>query len=52
MFPRLPRHELRKVKPQIQNICKKHGIPYECTSMFEALTDVLAKLQTIAKTVN
>ncbi|KAL2471967.1 Delta(8)-fatty-acid desaturase 2 [Abeliophyllum distichum] len=36
LFPRLPRRQLRKVSPFVKELCKKHGLPYNCASFWEA----------------
>jgi len=28
LFPRLPRHSLAKVRPEVRALCEKHGLPY------------------------
>ncbi|XP_019161947.1 PREDICTED: acyl-lipid (9-3)-desaturase-like [Ipomoea nil] len=36
LFPRLPRCHLRKISPFVKELCKKHGLPYNCASFWEA----------------
>lgn len=36
LFPRLPRCQLRKVSPFVKELCKKHNLPYNCSSFWEA----------------
>nr|ACB47482.1 delta6-fatty acid desaturase [Oenothera biennis]AUF71533.1 fatty acid delta 6-desaturase 1 [Oenothera biennis]AUF71534.1 fatty acid delta 6-desaturase 1 [Oenothera biennis] len=36
LFPRLPRCNLRKVAPFVQELCKKHNLPYNCVSFLKA----------------
>lgn len=36
LFPRLPRCQLRNVSPMVQELCKKHNLPYRSLSFFEA----------------
>ncbi|KAF2594236.1 hypothetical protein F2Q70_00044226 [Brassica cretica] len=36
LFPRLPRCHLRKVAPVVQELCKKHNLPYRSLSWWEA----------------
>ncbi|XP_010526057.1 PREDICTED: acyl-lipid (9-3)-desaturase-like [Tarenaya hassleriana] len=36
LFPRLPRCQLRKVSPFVQELCKKHNLPYNCASFWKA----------------
>mmetsp|Transcript_107874 Transcript_107874/g.336459 ORF Transcript_107874/g.336459 Transcript_107874/m.336459 type:complete len:326 (-) Transcript_107874:14-991(-) len=48
LFPQLPRHNLSKVKPFVEEICRRHGIPYMSTSFSGALGEVLGDLQTLS----
>ncbi|CAE7252745.1 sld1, partial [Symbiodinium pilosum] len=48
LFPQLPRHNLSKVKPMVQDICFRHGIPYRSTSFSGALRDVLSDFRGLA----
>ncbi|CDP08267.1 unnamed protein product [Coffea canephora] len=36
LFPRLPRCQLRKISPFVKELCKKHGLPYNAASFWEA----------------
>lgn len=36
LFPRLPRCQLRKVSPFVKELCKKHNLPYNSSSFWEA----------------
>ncbi|KAL6493984.1 Delta 8 Fatty Acid Desaturase [Orobanche gracilis] len=36
LFPRLPRCQLRNVSPMVQELCRKHNLPYRSMSFFEA----------------
>ncbi|KAJ3709363.1 hypothetical protein LUZ61_013068 [Rhynchospora tenuis] len=36
LFPRLPRCHLRKVSPFVKELCKKHNLPYDIASFWEA----------------
>ncbi|KAL8063202.1 hypothetical protein ABFX02_01G013000 [Erythranthe guttata] len=36
LFPRLPRNQLRTIAPFVKDLCKKHGLPYNCASFLEA----------------
>ncbi|PHU04956.1 Delta(8)-fatty-acid desaturase [Capsicum chinense] len=36
LFPRLPRCQLRKISPIVQELCKKHNLPYRSLSFYEA----------------
>ncbi|KAL8555170.1 hypothetical protein ACS0TY_003107 [Phlomoides rotata] len=48
LFPRLPRCNLRKVSPIVQELCKKHNLPYRSLSFFEANKWTLKTLRTAA----
>lgn len=48
IFPRLPRGQLRKVSPIVQELCKKHNIPYRSLSFFDANMTTLKTLRTAA----
>ena len=32
LFPRAPRHNLRKIRNRVRPFCKKHGVPYMSVS--------------------
>ncbi|KAL2914133.1 hypothetical protein HK105_206391 [Polyrhizophydium stewartii] len=49
MFPMIPRHNLPKVAPIVQDICKRHNIPYHSTSLFTGLGEVLSRLTLVAR---
>ncbi|NP_001310620.1 delta(8)-fatty-acid desaturase [Ricinus communis] len=36
LFPRLPRVKLRKVSPFVRELCKKHNLPYDSASFWNA----------------
>ncbi|RVW52388.1 Acyl-lipid (9-3)-desaturase [Vitis vinifera] len=48
LFPRLPRNQLRNVSPFVQELCKKHNLPYDCASFWKANVLTLATLRTAA----
>ncbi|KAL3844241.1 hypothetical protein ACJIZ3_001644 [Penstemon smallii] len=48
LFPRLPRCQLRKVSPIVQDLCKKHGLPYDSASFFEANVRTIKTLRNAA----
>lgn len=41
LFPQMPRHFLSKVKPLVEELCAKHGIPYRSTSFNGAVGECL-----------
>lgn len=48
LFPTMPRHNLLKVRPLVQQFCKEHGYPYEELSYFECLREVEKKLHRVS----
>merc|ERR1712203_635726 len=36
LFPRLPRHNLRKARDLVMEVCKKHDLPYHEHGFFQA----------------
>ncbi|KAH6828463.1 Fatty acid/sphingolipid desaturase [Perilla frutescens var. hirtella] len=36
LFPRLPRGQLRSISPFVRELCKKHGLPYNCATFLGA----------------
>ncbi|KAH0722216.1 hypothetical protein KY285_004830 [Solanum tuberosum] len=48
LFPRLPRCQLRKISPIVQELCKKHNLSYRSLSFFEANRWTIRTLRTAA----
>lgn len=48
LFPRLPRHNLRKISSVVKPLCDKHGLPYMSVSFWEANAMILGTLRTAA----
>lgn len=48
LFPRLPRCHLRKVAPFVRELCKKHNLPYNSASFWEANLLTIGTLRTAA----
>ncbi|KAL2490309.1 Delta(8)-fatty-acid desaturase 2 [Abeliophyllum distichum] len=48
LFPRLPRCHLRKISPIVQELCKKHNLPYRSLSFYEANVKTLETLRIAA----
>ncbi|KAG6502788.1 delta(8)-fatty-acid desaturase 2-like [Zingiber officinale] len=48
LFPRLPRGQLRRVAPFVQELCLKHGLPYDVFSFWEANVRTIATLREAA----
>lgn len=40
LFPTMPRHNLYKIKPDVEALCKKHGVPYVTKSLGQAFYDI------------
>jgi fatty acid desaturase len=49
MFPRLPRHRLRKVQPLVQALCDKHGIKYHRYAFMEANVMTVKHMYAVAR---
>ncbi|KAG6389390.1 hypothetical protein SASPL_150858 [Salvia splendens] len=48
LFPRLPRSQLRGVAPFVKELCKKHGLPYNCATFWGANVMTLRTLRAAA----
>ncbi|XP_043716429.1 acyl-lipid (9-3)-desaturase-like [Telopea speciosissima] len=48
LFPRLPRCHFRKIAPTVRDLCKKHNLPYNSVSFWEANKKTIATLSTAA----
>ncbi|KAF8379625.1 hypothetical protein HHK36_029066 [Tetracentron sinense] len=48
LFPRLPRCHLRSICPLVRDLCKKHGLPYNSVSFWEANVRTIATLRSAA----
>uniref|UniRef100_A0A5B7BQU2 Putative delta(8)-fatty-acid desaturase n=1 Tax=Davidia involucrata TaxID=16924 RepID=A0A5B7BQU2_DAVIN len=48
LFPRLPRWRLREVSPFVKEFCKKHDLPYNSVSFWEANALTCGTLRTAA----
>lgn len=51
LFPRIPRHNLRKAQPHVREFCADVGIPYTIYGFAEGNKEVLGRLQEVAKQV-
>ena len=47
-LPAVPRHNLKHVRALLEPLCRKHGIPYRSTGLFEGTGEILAHLQEIS----
>uniref|UniRef100_A0A8W8KYY6 Uncharacterized protein n=1 Tax=Magallana gigas TaxID=29159 RepID=A0A8W8KYY6_MAGGI len=45
MFPTMPRHNLYKIQPLVQSLCKKHGIPYQMKTLSQSFIDIVKSLK-------
>ncbi|KAK6129493.1 hypothetical protein DH2020_036726 [Rehmannia glutinosa] len=48
LFPRLPRCQLRKISPFVKELCKKHELPYNIASFWEANVMTIRTLKNAA----
>lgn len=48
LFPRLPRHNLRKIAPFVKELCVKHCFPYTMVSFWEANLMTIGTLRNAA----
>ncbi len=44
LFPRMPRHNLAKIRPYLRELCEKHGIEYKSDSFFRCILTMLKSL--------
>lgn len=51
LYPLVPRHNLRKVKAMVKEICKKHDIEYHSMTFLESVKANLANLKATAMAV-
>lgn len=49
LFPTMPRHNLNRISPQVESLCKKHGLVYEDVSMAFGTYRVLKTLKDVAE---
>lgn len=52
LFPRVPRHNLRKCQTLVREFCAKTGITYQCQGFVEGNKVVLTRLEEVAKMVD
>jgi linoleoyl-CoA desaturase len=48
LFPSLPPHRLREIAPEVEAICKKHGVAYRAESWPQTLRKVFTHLDSLA----
>jgi delta8-fatty-acid desaturase len=44
LFPRLPRHNLAKIRPEVKALCERHGLPYRSDPFPVAVRDMMRSL--------
>ena len=49
LFPQMPRHYLPKVKPLVEQLCKKHDVPYRSTSFTKAVGECLSDFRRLSR---
>ncbi|KAJ3382071.1 hypothetical protein HDU84_004629 [Entophlyctis sp. JEL0112] len=49
LFPTLPRHSFGVASGPIQELCRKHGVPFHKTSLLGGLKEVLQRLDGLSK---
>jgi len=45
LFPTMPRHNYHKVAPKIRMLCEKHGLDYQCKTLYRAFADIVESLR-------
>ncbi|CDP08743.1 unnamed protein product [Coffea canephora] len=48
LFPRLPRCHLRRISPLVQDLCKKHNLPYRSYGFYQANLTTIRTLRAAA----
>jgi delta8-fatty-acid desaturase len=48
LFPQLPRHNLQAIQPFVQDICERHGVPYESLAFSTALVHIMRDFRRLA----
>ena len=48
LWPRIPRHNLRKARTELKKLCAAHGVEYNECSFLDANRRVLSKLRRVA----
>ncbi|KAJ7240362.1 hypothetical protein O6H91_04G035700 [Diphasiastrum complanatum] len=48
LFPRLPRHNLRKISVFVRPLCEKYGLPYKSVTFWEANVMIIETLKAAA----
>ncbi|KAL4216979.1 hypothetical protein ACF0H5_023436 [Mactra antiquata] len=45
LFPTMPRHNLYKIAPLVQSLCKKHNVPYIVKPLWQSFVDIVRTLK-------
>ena len=45
LIPTMPRHNYHKIKPLIEELCAKHGLPYREKTLLGAMGDIVASMK-------
>jgi fatty acid desaturase len=48
LYPTMPRHNLKIARTFVEPLCKKHGVPYRCTGLWEGTVEVLRHLDDVS----
>lgn len=48
LFPTMPRHNLLKVRPLVQQFAKEHGLEYKSKPFMECMEAILTTLATMS----
>jgi len=51
LFPGVPRHNLRTIRPWVVEFCRKHGLPYRSDPFLVCITDMVSSLYREARKV-
>jgi fatty acid desaturase len=49
LYPAVPRHNLEAIRPRVEALCKKHGLPYHSTTLAQGTWEVQSHLQEVVK---
>ncbi len=49
LFPRLPPHRLREIAPEVEALCRSHGVRYHSASWGRVLLDAFRHIHTLSK---
>ena len=49
LYPSVPRHNLEAIRPRVEAMCKRHGVPYHSTTLLQGTVEVLTHLNDVVK---